>query len=117
MATTYGVSRKSLLNSLTYFSVTNCLVPDVMHDILEGSLQLCAKLLLNLYIVDRKIFSLAVLNQRISSYKYGPAITERPSTISRNTLSSNDGKLHQSGKIMLITAYHKAVTYHVVKTV
>ena len=71
-----------------------------MHDILEGSLQLCTKLLLNQFIVDKKLFSLAVLNQRITSYKYGPAITEKPSSISRTTLNSNDGKLHQSGIIL-----------------
>ena len=105
IATTYGVSRNSILNSLKYFSVTNCLVPDVMHDILEGSLQLCTKLLLNRFIVDRRLFTLAVLNQRITSYKYGPAITEKPSSISRTTLGTNDGKLHQSGIILHACSY------------
>ena len=117
IATTYGVSRNSTLNSLKYFSVTNCLVLDVMHDILEGSLQLCTKLLLNQFIVDKKLFTLAVLNHRITSYKYRPAITEKPSSISWTTLSANDGNLHQSGIILqfytlLVTIRHNICFQH-----
>ena len=34
---TYGVNRESILNSLLYFDVANeCVVPDLMYDILEG---------------------------------------------------------------------------------
>lgn len=36
MATTFGVVRNSVLNDLGYFHVTTGLVPDVMHNILEG---------------------------------------------------------------------------------
>ena len=113
IATTYGVSRNSILNSLKYFSVTNCLVPDVMHDVLEGSLQLCTKLVLNQFIVDKKLFTLGLLNQRITSYKYGPAITEKPSSISRTTLGTNDGKLHQSGMILMLQLYYTCTIKHV----
>ena len=113
IATTYGVSRNSILNSLKYFSVTNCLVPDVMHDILEGSLQLCTKLVLNQFIVDKKLFTLGLLNQPITSYKYGPAITEKPSSISRTTLGTNDGKLHQSGMILMLQLYYTCTIKHV----
>ena len=38
IATTYGVSRNSILNNLTYFHIVNGLVPDIMHNILEGML-------------------------------------------------------------------------------
>lgn len=36
IATTYGVANKSVLNDCQYFHVVNGLVPDIMHDILEG---------------------------------------------------------------------------------
>ena len=36
IATTYGVANNSVLNKCQYFHVVNGLVPDIMHDILEG---------------------------------------------------------------------------------
>lgn len=43
----YGVNRRSSLNSLTYFDVSSgALVPDIMHDVLEGVLPLELKLML-----------------------------------------------------------------------
>ena len=42
-ATTYGVVKDSILNTLQYFHVTEGLVPDIMHDVLEGSAQMEVK--------------------------------------------------------------------------
>ena len=43
----YGVNRRALLNSLEYFSVASgALVPDIMHDVLEGALPLEVKAML-----------------------------------------------------------------------
>ena len=39
IATTYGLSRDSILNSSRYFHVTEGLPPDSMDDLLEGTLQ------------------------------------------------------------------------------
>ena len=36
IATTYGVANKLVLNDYRYFHVVNGLVPDIMHDIMEG---------------------------------------------------------------------------------
>ena len=36
IATTFGIVRNSILNKLSYFHVTYGLVPDIMHNILEG---------------------------------------------------------------------------------
>ena len=38
-STEYGVNGRSILMDLQYFHVCQCLVPDVIHDILEGALQ------------------------------------------------------------------------------
>ena len=46
----FGVNRRSLLTSLTYFDVTSgSLIPDVMHDFLEGVIPLELKLMLKVY--------------------------------------------------------------------
>ena len=43
----YGVNRQALLNTLNFFSVASgALVPDIMHDLLEGALPLEVKLML-----------------------------------------------------------------------
>ena len=48
---TYGVNRESILNSLLYFDVANeCVVPDLMHDVLEGYLPYKVKLMLKHFI-------------------------------------------------------------------
>lgn len=46
----YGINRRALLNSLDYFKVTSgSLIPDIMHDVLEGALPLEVKLMLKVY--------------------------------------------------------------------
>ena len=48
---TYGVNRKSILDSLEYFNVADeCIIPDIMHDILEGYLPYKTKLMLKHFI-------------------------------------------------------------------
>ena len=40
----YGVNRRALLTSLQFFDVASgALIPDIMHDILEGALPLVVK--------------------------------------------------------------------------
>lgn len=41
----FGIKRNSILNSLSYFSVSENFVFDIMHDILEGVAQYEMKLL------------------------------------------------------------------------
>lgn len=73
------------------------LVPDVMHDVLEGA-TLC---LLHYLIREKFFFSLSTLNTRISSFNYGPADNHnKPSEISSATFNSTDSyTLKQSGEI------------------
>ena len=80
ISTTYGITGNSILNKSRYFHVVDGLVPDIMHDILEGAIQLTLKWLIHHLIYDEKIFSLAILNKRISSFQYGYAeLKNKPS--------------------------------------
>ena len=54
-STLFGLTRDSILNSSQYFHVTKGLVPDAMHDVLEGSLSFEIKELLKHLISDRVI--------------------------------------------------------------
>ena len=59
---------RSVLSELKYFDVTSgSLMPDVMHDVLEGVLQFEAKLLLRQFIHHDHYFTLAQLNQQIEA--------------------------------------------------
>jgi len=52
----YGVNRRVALDSLKYFSVASgALVPDIMHDILEGVLPLETKLMLKVRFMNIQV--------------------------------------------------------------
>ena len=73
------------------------MVPDVMHDILEGTLELCMRHLLIQFVQEEKLFSLDVLNGRIQATHYGPLeVKNKPTVIAPASLTS-DGHLKQSG--------------------
>ena len=97
IATTYGIVCNSVLNSCRYFHVTDGLVPDIMHDILEGSLELCMRHLLIHFIREEKMLSLELLNTRIASFKYGPSEVKNKPTALASTSVQVDGHLKQSG--------------------
>ena len=102
-STTYGVRANSILNSSQYFHVVDGMIPDIMHDVLEGTLQLHIKHLLKYLILEQKLFSLNSLNERIQSFLYGPADTcNKPTIISNDTLTSSGNSVKQSCKQFVI---------------
>ena len=99
MATTYGLQFDSILNSSSYFHVTTGLPPDIMHDILEGSLQYEVKELLHYLIREKSFFSLAILNQKIERFPYMQTDKDnKPATILAAGLTFSDHSLKQKGK-------------------
>lgn len=94
VATTYGLTRDSILNSSRYFHVTEGLPPDCMHDLLEGTLQYEVKEMLK-SLTHRGIISLADVNCRIALFPYSPCdAVNKPSPV---VLSSADHSLKQTG--------------------
>lgn len=77
--------------------MTEGLVPDVMHDILEGCLAYEVEELLK-HIVNTRLISLSELDNIIQSFPYlGLDRQNKPSPISSATLSSPDHSLRQTG--------------------
>ena len=94
----YGINRCSILNQLRHFNVVSgALVPDVMHDLLEGVLQYEVKLQLAQFILEDCYFTLEQLNHRIVSFELGYSELEIDRHKSPPQLSSNDNYLKQSG--------------------
>ena len=101
-ATTYGISCKSILNESRFFHVVDGMIPDIMHDILEGSLQLHIKWLLKHCITHMKYFTINILNERIRSFNYGAAEgSNRPTCIAPDVLMSSNISVKQSCKLQL----------------
>lgn len=96
-ATTFGIAHDSILNTSRYFHVTEGLIPDVMHDVLEGVLPYVTKELLK-YFLREDIITFSDLNSAMESFPYtGLDSQNRPVPIARTTLRSSDHKLKQTG--------------------
>lgn len=65
-----------------------------------GTLKLCMRHLLIQCISVDKLFSLGMLNDRISSFSYGSDVTNKPSGLSQHHITTNGHK--QSGKNLLV---------------
>ena len=98
----YGINRNSSLNELKYFHVcSGALIPDIMHDVLEGALQYEVKLMLNEMISSDSYFTLDTLNTRIENFELGyMEMKDRPTTITHKTLTSEGSSLKQAGKVI-----------------
>ena len=94
----FGINRNSILNELLYFNVCDgSLLPDIMHDLLEGVLQYEVKLLLRV-LVQSDNFTLEDFNSRLENTELGyMEYKNRPSIISSKTFSSNGNSLKQNG--------------------
>ena len=95
MSTTYGVNRNSCLNSSNFFHVTEGLVPDVMHDVLEG----VAQYELIKHLIDDHITDITHVLEYFP-YSYAD-IKDKPTLISAATLSSSDHSTKQKGSMLL----------------
>ena len=95
----YGINCNSILNELAYFHVCDgSLLLDIMHDVLEGTLQYEVKLMLQIMINTEKYFTLDQLNSWIENLKLGyMESSNRPTTISAATLTSDGNTLKQNG--------------------
>ena len=96
-ATAYGLHRDSALNTLRYFHVTEGLIPDIMHDCLEGCVQYELKELLRHFNTE-EILSVIAINNAIHSFPLmGSDARNRPAPITAITLASSDHSLKQTG--------------------
>jgi hypothetical protein len=102
----YGVNRRALLSSLRFFDVASgALIPDIMHDILEGALPLVVKQMLKVFVTEKKMFSLDFIDESVSRLNIQPCDGDRPSCLRGISLQSSDSNLHQHGWQCLCMLY------------
>lgn len=96
----YGINSKCIFNDLKYFHTsTGVLLPDIMHDVLEGGLQYEAKLMLKQFVYEDKYFTSADLSYRLENYGFGYMDSKnRPTPITSKILKNDDNSLCQNGE-------------------
>ena len=95
----FGVNFRSTLLELEHFNLcSGALIPDVMHDLLEGVLQYEEKCLLKHCIDDCHYFSLSYLSRKIENIELGyMEADDRPTPLTSRILRSSDNSLGQKG--------------------
>lgn len=94
-----GVKEDSCLNKLQYFHVTENVCVDIMHDILEGVAPLEVRLMLQHFIYEERLFTVELLNHRISSFNYGYGNEKNKPSVILN-LRSSDNAVRQTASQM-----------------
>ena len=102
----YGINRTSFLAAVPGFHITECILHDPMHILLEGVDRIIVKLLLSRLIMNDKYFTLDDLNTAISNYNYSRTDElDKPRMIEKSEILSG-GSLSQSAASMRVLLYH-----------
>ena len=96
----YGVNCRSKLLDLEHFDLCGGgLLPDIMHDMMEGVLPHVLSLLLHYCIEEKRFFSMAYLNEKILNFEYGYMENSHPSPIDHSKHLKQNGTKHDSYNI------------------
>ncbi|XP_056305506.1 uncharacterized protein LOC130217424 [Danio aesculapii] len=101
LTSSFGIKRKSILNTLQYFNTGENYAVDIMHDILEGVGQYEIKLLFE-YLIQHFISKESLLN-RIYAFNYGYMETKNKPTIINLDCGGHGIGLNASQTLCLIT--------------
>ena len=98
---------------LQYFDIcSGGLLPDIMHDILEGVLPYEAKLVLQ-HCIDADYFSFATLSNNLESMELGyMEIANSPSRFTIDVLQSTSKALGQNGESLIIVIVEYLYPYN-----
>ena len=95
-----GIKSCSPLNKISFFNVANSQLPqDIMHILFEGVIPLEVKLMLKVFIWEKKYFSLNFLNDRIQNFSYGKKEnrSKPPKPLEKSHIEAPGSKMHLSG--------------------
>ena len=95
----FGLNYRSAFMQLNHFDICGgVFVPDIMHDLLEGTLQYEAKLIIS-HAINQKYLTYKRFTDIVGNCELGYMEQDnRPSAIPPDTLSSNGRTLGQKGK-------------------
>jgi len=86
----WGVNGPSVLSDIPGFDITKCMLHDPMHVILEGIGKVELKKMLNIFVFQKKYFTIDVLNKQIQNYTFSDSeLKDKPEVIDRKSLVSD----------------------------
>ena len=95
LSTEHGVNSRSSLLQLVHFDMcSGALLPDVMHNLLEGALQHVLQLPLAYCIEKKRYFTLPMLNAKIEAIELGYMEDIRPAYVDHLRHLRQNGKLY-----------------------
>lgn len=106
----YGINSRSTLMDFPHFSITQCLIHDVMHLLFEGVCPLILRHLLRHIIYNKKYLSLETLNALVSSFSYSFSWRRmKPMPIERTVLTDDSKTLKQDSSQVWCLMMHLPV--------
>jgi hypothetical protein len=93
-----GIKESCVWHNLPGFDVTSNFMVDLMHDFLEGICIYDVTVLLRILILEYKLFTIQMLNERIKSFDFGKENSNKPPLINADNLKS---KIKMSANEML----------------
>ena len=95
------------LNELQYFNVcSGALVPDIMHDVLEGALPLEMKLMLGQLVFVEKLFTVAQFQACLDCLDLGyMEVCDRPTPITDAILRATDSSSFKQAGMCILAMY------------
>lgn len=99
LSKSFRINYRSCFLELDHFDLcSGALLPDPMHDLLEGVLQYEAKLILNYSIMQEKYLSFSRFCDLLESIELGyMEVDDRPTPITRSLLTGPEKNLSQKG--------------------
>ena len=83
----WGINGLSILSDIPGFDVTKCILHDPMHVILEGVGKAELQKMLNVFVFQKKYFTISLLNRRVQKYTYTDTeLRDKPVIIDRKAL-------------------------------
>ena len=100
----FGVKCRSILLGLQHFDLcSGVLLPDAMHDLLEGILQYESKLVLKHWILKECYISYRMFSQCLEGIELGyMEMDDRPTHITRLVLTNTEKNLEQKGMYVIV---------------
>lgn len=91
-----GISESCVWHDVRGFQVLDQTGVDIMHDFLEGVCKYDLSFLISYYVLELKMFSLQVLNERILFFDFGPDKGSKPSVLNMDHIKKSTVKLSAS---------------------
>ena len=102
----YGINRKSVLCELSNFPVTQNIIQDAMHCLLEGICGQEIALLLNHIIYELGLVSLDWVNEKLKNFQYmGRDAGNKPNEIEKVHITMPNMFVKQKARVILTLTY------------